>query len=239
MSLSWVPVPRASSRRWQLLKDAPSTTICVSWRRAFPIERRNCPKAKVGHCVGCEPCRITTGFSGAGAFSDGKLSLSHEVGGDLPELIGADVAQAAIERVDDVYLSFGADEHVEGVGQSWRSQRHSPPCDSGGSEAGRLSHSPPVEPRRRKRSTVASKTTYAMPASKLLFEAECTDVIIEGDATADSAACKGVRVRTRDGRGVRQSSPSAPSWRRAAAAPIGSSAYAPSTASSTRPDRST
>ena len=49
-----------------------------------PIASRACPKANVGHCVSCKPfCHITTGFSGAGAFSDGKLSLSEEVGGNL------------------------------------------------------------------------------------------------------------------------------------------------------------
>ena len=85
--------------------------------KGLPIERRSCPKQKVGHCVHCKPCRITTGFSGAGAFSDGKLSLSHEVGGDLPELIGADLAQETIKRADDIYLEFGADTHVEGVGR--------------------------------------------------------------------------------------------------------------------------
>jgi uncharacterized FAD-dependent dehydrogenase len=48
-----------------------------------PVEKRHCPKAEIGHCVNCRPtCAITTGFSGAGAFSDGKLSLSYEVGGD-------------------------------------------------------------------------------------------------------------------------------------------------------------
>lgn len=83
--------------------------------KGLPIERRSCPKEQVGRCVGCKPCRITTGFSGAGAFSDGKLSLSYEVGGDLPELIGADLAQATIERCDQLYLDFGADPHVEGV----------------------------------------------------------------------------------------------------------------------------
>lgn len=83
--------------------------------RGLPIGRRSCPKERVGHCVGCVPCRITTGFSGAGAFSDGKLSLSPEVGGDLPELIGAGLARQTIARCDDVYLGFGADPHVEGV----------------------------------------------------------------------------------------------------------------------------
>ena len=54
-----------------------------------PVEKRHCPKAEVGHCVNCRPtCAITTGFSGAGAFSDGKLSLSYEVGGDLPPSSG-------------------------------------------------------------------------------------------------------------------------------------------------------
>ncbi len=52
------------------------------------VENRHCPKDKTKKCVNCKPyCHITTGFSGAGAFSDGKLSLSYEVGGDLPTLI--------------------------------------------------------------------------------------------------------------------------------------------------------
>ena len=59
-----------------------------------PVEKRHCPKDKTKKCVNCKPyCHITTGFSGAGAFSDGKLSLSYEVGGDLPTLIGADLAR--------------------------------------------------------------------------------------------------------------------------------------------------
>ena len=82
-----------------------------------PVEKRRCPKAIVGHCVNCKPyCHITTGFSGAGAFSDGKLSLSYEVGGDLPDLIGADLVQDTIHYTDGIYLEFGADTHVEGLG---------------------------------------------------------------------------------------------------------------------------
>ena len=75
------------------------------------------PKAKTGKCVNCKPdCNITTGFSGAGAFSDGKLSLSCEVGGNLPDLIGHEFAQQMIEYTDGIYLTFGADKKVEGVG---------------------------------------------------------------------------------------------------------------------------
>lgn len=79
------------------------------------IEKRTCPKSVTGKCVNCKNCAITTGFSGAGAFSDGKLSLSAEVGGDLPELIGRDLAQKTIDYVDKIYLEFGADSHIEGL----------------------------------------------------------------------------------------------------------------------------
>ncbi len=82
-----------------------------------PVEKRQCPKAKTQKCVSCKPyCHITTGFSGAGAFSDGKLSLSYEVGGDLPSLIGEIHAQETIDYTDGIYLEFGADTKIEGVG---------------------------------------------------------------------------------------------------------------------------
>ena len=81
------------------------------------VEERRCPKATVGHCVSCKPyCHITTGFSGAGAFSDGKLSLSASVGGDLPSLVGEDLVQRTIEYTDGIYLEFGADGKIEGIG---------------------------------------------------------------------------------------------------------------------------
>ena len=80
------------------------------------VERRHCPKTETGKCMNCKPyCHITTGFSGAGAFSDGKLSLSYEVGGDLPSLIGEKLAQETIDYADSIYLEFGADTRVEGV----------------------------------------------------------------------------------------------------------------------------
>ena len=83
------------------------------------IEKRSCPKIKTKKCMNCKPyCHITTGFSGAGAFSDGKLSLSYEVGGDLPQLIGENVAQETIDYADKIYLEFGADTHVEGISNS-------------------------------------------------------------------------------------------------------------------------
>ena len=81
-----------------------------------PVEKRHCPKAETGKCMHCKPyCHITTGFSGAGAFYDGKLSLSCEVGGELPALVGGELAQQTIDYADSIYLEFGADTRVEGV----------------------------------------------------------------------------------------------------------------------------
>ncbi len=94
-----------------------STKKIVILEKGQPVEKRRCPKDKTGACVQCKPyCHITTGFSGAGAFSDGKLSLSQEVGGALPDLIGKDFAQELIDYTDKIYLEFGADEHIEGIG---------------------------------------------------------------------------------------------------------------------------
>ena len=102
----------------EMLKKGSKQKI-VLVEKGQPVEKRHCPKAKTKKCVNCKPyCHITTGFSGAGAFSDGKLSLSYEVGGDLPSLIGEDLAQETIDYTDKIYLEFGADEHVEGLGNT-------------------------------------------------------------------------------------------------------------------------
>ena len=102
----------------ELIRKKPESRI-IMIEKGKPIEDRHCPKTKTKKCVNCKPyCHITTGFSGAGAFSDGKLSLSYEVGGELPELIGEEFAQQMIEYTDKIYLEFGADEHVEGAEQN-------------------------------------------------------------------------------------------------------------------------
>ena len=101
----------------ELLKRGDKRKITVVEKGAA-IENRICPKNKTGLCAGCKNCSITTGFSGAGAFSDGKLSLSEDVGGDLPELVGHDAVKEAIRYVDKIYLDFGADCKVEGVGDN-------------------------------------------------------------------------------------------------------------------------
>lgn len=102
----------------EMIKKQTSKKILIIEKGA-PVNKRHCPKEETKICVNCKPyCHITTGFSGAGAFSDGKLSLSYEVGGDLPELIGRELTQEYIDYTDKIYLEFGADEHVEGIENS-------------------------------------------------------------------------------------------------------------------------
>lgn len=80
-----------------------------------PIEKRVCPKREGKPCQYCLPCNITTGFSGAGAYSDGKLSLSPFIGGDLVDLFDVSVIQEAIRSVDDIYVQYGADKRIYGL----------------------------------------------------------------------------------------------------------------------------
>lgn len=102
----------------EMIKKGSEKKITII-EKGLAIENRRCPKHKTKQCVNCKPfCHITTGFSGAGAFSDGKLSLSYEVGGDLPNLIGEDLAQETIDYTDKIYLEFGAETHVEGLENS-------------------------------------------------------------------------------------------------------------------------
>ncbi len=101
---------------YELIRQNPSLRVLML-EKGRRIEQRQCPKRKTKECVGCQPCSITTGFAGAGAFSDGKLSLSPDVGGNLPGILGYDKAVELIHESDEIYLKFGADKNVYGVGK--------------------------------------------------------------------------------------------------------------------------
>jgi uncharacterized FAD-dependent dehydrogenase len=83
------------------------------------IDARVCPvQNRSGCCALCSPCHLVSGFGGAGAFSDGKLTLSTQVGGRLKELVGFEQARALIDYVDSIYLRFGAPPKVYGMGKN-------------------------------------------------------------------------------------------------------------------------
>lgn len=83
--------------------------------RGKGIEERECPAKGSFKCLRCKPCNILSGWGGAGAFSDGKLTLSPEVGGWLSQLLGKRTLANLISYVDNVYLKFGAPSKVYGT----------------------------------------------------------------------------------------------------------------------------
>ncbi len=78
------------------------------------IDARKCP-GRGGKCINCNPCSIVSGWAGAGAFSDGKLSLSPEVGGNIMDYRSFEEAEELIEYADGIYLKFGAGSEVYGL----------------------------------------------------------------------------------------------------------------------------
>ena len=56
--------------------------------KGVTITKRVCPARTTGKCAKCRPCAIVSGWSGAGAFSDGKLTRSAEVGRPHSRLYG-------------------------------------------------------------------------------------------------------------------------------------------------------
>ena len=160
----------------------------VRVEKGQPIERRVCPKIKTKQCVNCRPyCHITTGFSGAGAFSDGKLSLSCDVGGDLPTLIGEQLAQETIDYTDKIYLEFGADERIEGISNTAEIKE----IRKRAIQAGLKLVDCPI----RHLGTEKAQEIYRAIQDHLLangveilFGCQCENIIMEGDA------CKGVSI---------------------------------------------
>ena len=127
----------------ELLRRGSKKKILIL-EKGQPVEKRHCPKAETGRCMNCKPyCHITTGFSGAGAFSDGKLSLSCQVGGDLPELIGEDLAQSLI-RLRGRHLSGIRRRRTCGGDRPQRGDQGDPQAGHPGRlTAGGLPHPPP------------------------------------------------------------------------------------------------
>ena len=175
-----------------LLKGSKKKIVIIEKGKA--VENRRCPKSVTQKCVNCKPyCHITTGFSGAGAFSDGKLSLSSEVGGDLPTLIGDDLAQQTIDYADQIYLRFGADEHIEGLNVTEEVKE----IRKRAIQAGLKLVDCPI----RHMGTEKAQNIYHSIEQYLLnggveiyFDYECTGLIIE------DGVCKGVNIVRSDGK---------------------------------------
>lgn len=98
----------------ELVKLFPNWKIAI-FDKGPAIEKRNCPARKSHKCAGCWSCDLLCGWGGAGAFSDGKLTLSTEVGGNLLDYINRKELENLIKYVDEIYLKYGATEKVYGT----------------------------------------------------------------------------------------------------------------------------
>ena len=78
------------------------------------IDKRKCPATRGLGCVNCDPCSLLSGWGGAGAFSDGKLTLSTSVGGWLDEYIGQESLSGFLDYVDKAYTKYGNAQVVYG-----------------------------------------------------------------------------------------------------------------------------
>jgi len=79
------------------------------------LEHRACPMIESSvPCVQCGICSILCGWGGAGAYSDGKLTLTSDFGGWLKDYLSPSELASALEYVDSLYRTFGAGGDVHG-----------------------------------------------------------------------------------------------------------------------------
>lgn len=78
------------------------------------IEKRSCPQKNGNGCKPCKECSITSGWGGAGAFSDGKLTLSPKIGGWLNEFIEEKHILNLIKEVKETFIKYGAPRRIFG-----------------------------------------------------------------------------------------------------------------------------
>ena len=79
------------------------------------IDKRICPmKLRDISCAACPECALLSGWGGAGAFSDGKLNLSTEIGGFLTRYIDNETLASLISYVDETYVQYGAPDEIYG-----------------------------------------------------------------------------------------------------------------------------
>lgn len=98
----------------ELVKQNSNLKIAL-FEKGKSMVSRKCPSAenKV-KCVKCNPCSIVSGWGGAGAYSDGKLTLTTEFGGVLDEYMPKTQLLELIEYIDKIYLEFGGPSEVHG-----------------------------------------------------------------------------------------------------------------------------
>lgn len=105
----------------ELIRGSRGTTPDILiLEKGKPLKKRQCIMKNNGRhpensCQNCASCSVVSGWGGAGAYSDGKLSLSPRIGGNLEQYIGREQLEDNIKYVDDIYREFGAPDRVFGI----------------------------------------------------------------------------------------------------------------------------
>jgi uncharacterized FAD-dependent dehydrogenase len=97
----------------ELIKNSSFKILMIE--KGSDINERSCPMVESSvPCVQCSLCSLLCGWGGAGAYSDGKLTLTPDVGGLLKEYLAPEELASLIEYVDGLYRSFGAGKDIHG-----------------------------------------------------------------------------------------------------------------------------
>ncbi|MBO3768969.1 MAG: NAD(P)/FAD-dependent oxidoreductase [Thermoproteota archaeon] len=107
-----------------LIENNQNLSIIIL-EKGYDITDRRCPAKKLNKlCVRCNVCNIYSGWGGAGAFSDGKITLDPEIGGWLSQVISIEKTRQYIKKADEVFLKYGAPRKVYGddpdIFEKWR-----------------------------------------------------------------------------------------------------------------------
>lgn len=99
----------------EIMKLKPDWKV-VLIEKGEKIEKRKCLlREGYAKCPTCKKCGLLCGWGGAGAFSDGKLTLTPDVGGNLLDYMSRKDTEDLIKYADELYLKFGATEEVFGT----------------------------------------------------------------------------------------------------------------------------
>jgi uncharacterized protein len=99
----------------EIMKLRPEWKV-VLVEKGKRIEKRKCfLREGAKSCPNCRVCGLLSGWGGAGAFSDGKLTLTPDVGGHLVDYMPREKVEDLISYVDKLYLKYGATDEVFGT----------------------------------------------------------------------------------------------------------------------------
>ena len=107
---------------YELIHKRPEMKVLII-EKGRTIEEQTMSKAKDEGLCGMQAMFDHDRICRRGRFSDGKLSLSPDVGGTLPEILGYEKATKLIHEADEIYLKFGADH--EGLRRGGAKKRSS------------------------------------------------------------------------------------------------------------------